>query len=289
MTALIFGAAGQDGSYLSQLLKEQGCKVIGISRSGNFLHTDIGDYASVEAIIEEQQPEYIFHLAANSVTKHEAAFENFRTITTGSFNILEAVKNVSPQTRVFISGSGLQFRNEGKPIKETDPFEGRDIYSVCRIQSVYAARYYRSLGLKVYVGYFFNHDSPLRTERHMSRKIADAAKRIAAGSNEKLSIGDLSAIKESTFAGDIVKAVWMLVNQEAISEALIGSGKGYTVEDWLQQCFSLVGKDWHDHVVMTEGFVGAYRQLVSDPSLLFSIGWKPETSFEELARMMMKD
>ena len=123
----------------------------------------------------------------------------------------------------------------------------------------------------------------------MSKKISEAAKRIAAGSDEKLAIGDIGAIKEWTFAGDIVKAVWMLVNQETITEAIIGSGKGYSLEDWLQRCFSLVGKDWRDHVVKTEGFAGAYQQLVSDPSLLFSIGWEPETSFEELARMMMKD
>ena len=123
----------------------------------------------------------------------------------------------------------------------------------------------------------------------MSRKIADSAKRIAAGSNEKLSIGDLGAIKEWTFAADVVKAVWVLVNQDKISEAIIGSGKGYTVEDWLKECFSLIGKDWRDHVTNTADFKGAYRQLVSDPSLMISLGWKPETSFEELARMMMKD
>ena len=288
MTALIFGANGQDGFYLSQLLKKQGCEVLGISRSGDFLRADISDYASVKALIEQQKPDYIFHLAANSVTKHETVFENYETITTGTLNILEAVKNVSPQTRVFISGSGLQFRNEGRPIKESDAFEARDIYSVCRIQSVYAARYYRGLGLKVYVGYFFNHDSPLRTERHMSRKIVEAAKRIAAGSIEKLIIGDIKIVKEWTFAGDIAKAILTLVDQDEVSEAIIGSGKGHTIEDWLQLCFSLVKMNWKEHVVKGKDFVSDYRQLVSDPSLIFSLGWTPETSFEDLSRMMMK-
>ena len=189
MTAIIFGVNGQDGFYLSELLKEQGITILGISRQKNFNNIDIANYQNVGEIIRQHKPEYIFHLAANSTTLHDAIFENHTTIVTGSLNILESVKNFSPHTKVFISGSGLQFKNENKPIKETDAFEARDPYSVSRIQSVYAARYFRTLGIRVYTGYFFNHDSPRRTERHMTKKIAEAAKRIGAGSNEKLEIG----------------------------------------------------------------------------------------------------
>lgn len=285
MTAIIFGSSGQDGFYLDKLLQQQHCKVIGISRNT----ISMGDYDAVVSLIKAHQPEYTFHFAANSTTKHSALFENYATIGTGTLYILEAVKNFSPHTRVFISGSALQFKNEGDPIKETDAFETRDAYSACRIQSVYTARYYRTLGLKVYVGYFFNHDSPLRTERHISKKISEAAKRIAGGSDEKLTIGDTSAIKEWTFAGDVVKAVWALVNQDKITEAVIGSGKGYSIEDWLQQCFSAIDKDWHDHVIKDESFIPDYKQLVANPALIFSIGWKPEISFEQLANMMMND
>lgn len=288
MKAIIFGASGQDGYYLSALLKEQGCEVIGVSRQDNSLKIDISDFNSVVALVSQHKPDHIFHLAANSTTSHEALFENHATIATGTLNILEAVKRNSPGTKVFISGSGLQFRNEGKPIKETDPFEARDAYSICRIQSVYAARYFQTLGVKVYVGYFFNHDSPLRTERHMTKKIAEAAKRIVAGSNEKLAIGDVDAVKEYTYAGDIVKGIWTLVNQDEITEANISSGKGYSIKEWLEQCFSLVNKKWEDHFVINPDFVSTYSQLVSDPSRIFSLGWKPEVSFEELARLMMK-
>ena len=288
MKAIIFGASGQDGQYLSALLKEQNCEVIGVSRQEDFLRTDIADYNSVEHLIKQHKPEFIFHLAANSTTSHDAMFENHATIATGTLNILEAVKNISPSTKVFISGSGLQFKNDGKPIKETDPFEGRDAYSVSRIQSVYTAKYFRSLGIKAYVGYFFNHDSPLRTERHMTKKIAEAAKRIGTGSSEKILIGDIDAVKEYTFAGDIVKGIWTLVNQDDIMEANISSGKGYSIEDWLVQCFSIVNKKWQDHVTVNTDFVSPYKQLVSDPSLIFSTGWKPEVSFEELAQLMMK-
>lgn len=288
MNALVFGANGQDGFYLSALLTQQGISVTGISKNGNFLRTDITRYEEVSALVKQHQPSYIFHLAANSTTRHDAMFENHATISTGALNILEAVKNYSPATKVFISGSGLQFVNNNQAIKETDVFEARDPYSVSRIQSVYAARYFRRLGLKVYVGYFFNHDSPRRTERHMAKKIAEAAKRIANGSDEKLEIGDSSVIKEWTYAGDVVKGIWTLVQQDIVFEANIGSGKGYSIEDYINVCFSLIHKNWQEHVILKNDFTPEYKQLVSDSSLLFSLGWKPEVSFEQLTEMMIK-
>ena len=288
MKAIIFGAGGQDGHYLSALLQQKNCEVIGVSRRGDFLRTDITDYASVEDLIKEHKPAFVFHLAANSTTSHSAMFENHATIATGTLNILEAVKNNLPSTKVFISGSGLQFNNNNNPIKESDPFEARDAYSVSRIESVYAARYFRSLGIKAYVGYFFNHDSPLRTERHMTKKIAEAAKRIAAGSNEKIAIGDVEAIKEYAYAGDIVKGILTLIEQDEIVEANISSGKGYSIKQWLEQCFSIVNKNWNDYVTVNPEFVPDYKQLISDPSVILSLGWKPEMSFEELAQLMMQ-
>ena len=287
MKAIIFGANGQDGYYLTNLLQQKGFTVIGVARSGQTIATNITRYEEVSALIKNTLPRYIFHLAANSTTRHDALFENHATISTGAINILEAVKNFSPYTKVFISGSGLQFVNNDMPIKETDAFEARDAYSVSRIHSVYAARYYRRLGLKVYVGYFFNHDSPRRTERHMAKKIIEAAKQIAKGSNEKLEIGDISVIKEWTYAGDIVKGIWALMQQEDITEANIGSGLGYSIEDWLKVSFDIIGKDWKEHVILKNDFTPEYKSLVADPSLIFSLGWKPEVSFKHLAEMMV--
>jgi GDPmannose 4,6-dehydratase len=287
MSALIFGANGQDGFYLSELLNKQGVKVIGISKNGDFLRVDITSYEQIATLVKEQQPEYIFHLAANSTTRHDALFENHATISTGTFNILEAVKNFSPLTKVFISGSGLQFVNEDKPIKESDSFEARDPYSVSRIHSVYAARYFRKLGLQVYVGYFFNHDSPRRTERHMAKKISEAVKRIANGSDEKLTIGDISVIKEWTYAGDIVKGILTLVLQDVIFEANISSGLGYSIEEWLNACFNIIGKKWQDHVILKNDFSPEYIMLVSDPSIISSLGWSPTISFKDMAEMMV--
>jgi GDPmannose 4,6-dehydratase len=289
MKAIIFGANGQDGFYLTQLLALKNIEVIGVSRSGDFLHTDISDFKAVSELVKIHLPNYIFHLAANSTTNHNALFENHATIETGTLNILEAVKLFSSDTKVFISGSGLQFKNSNAPIKESDEFEGRDPYSVSRIQSVYAARYFRTLGLKVYVGYFFNHDSPRRTERHMSQKIAKAVLRIAKGSVEKIEIGDLEAIKEYTFAGDVVNGIWLLVNQNNIFEANISSGKGYSILDWVKICFDIVGLNYQDYIVHNNNFKSAYKQLVSDATIIHSLGFVPEISFESLAKMMMQE
>jgi GDPmannose 4,6-dehydratase len=289
MTAIIFGANGQDGFYLDLLLKSKGFQVKGVSRSGDFLRTDIGDYKEVSEFISANQPDLIFHLAANSTTRHDALFENHHTIATGTLNILEAVKNFSPASKVFISGSGLQFKNVGRPIKETDGFEARDAYSISRIQSVYAARYYRGLGIRAYVGYFFNHDSPRRSERHMAKKIAAAAKRIAAGSTEKLEIGDMSVVKEWMYAGDVVRGVWQLVSQDKVFEANIGSGAGHSIEEWVKACFGIIHKDYRDYVTEKDDFKPEYQILVSDPSVINALGFTPQVSFLQLAQMMTDD
>ena len=287
MNAVIFGAAGQDGVYLTDLLQRQQIDVIAVSRSAGFIHTDITDYKAVHELIKKYQPDHIFHFAANSTTRHEAIFENHAAISTGTLNILEAVKNSSAHTKVFISGSALQFKNDQQPIKETDAFEAKDAYSVSRIQSVYAARYFRSLGMHVYVGYFFNHDSPLRTERHMCKKISEACKRIAGGSEEKILIGDIKAVKEWTFAGDTVKAVLKLVEQDTVFETNIGTGIGHSIEDWLNECAAIAGINWREHVEIDHSFKPAYQRLVADPFLVNSLGWDPEVSFRDLAKMMM--
>lgn len=287
MTAIIFGAGGQDGYYLTKLLKEKDVEVIGVSRQEDFVHIDIGDYKKVSELISGHNPEYIFHLAANSTTQHNAMFENHTTIATGSLNILESVRNFSPLTKVFISGSGLQFKNDNKPIKETDPFEARDAYSVSRIQSVYAARYFRTLGIKVYVGYFFNHDSPRRTERHIAKKIALAAKLISAGKDDKIEIGNMDVIKEWAYAGDIMKGLWQFVSQDEIFEMNISSGIGYSIKDWVKECFNIIGKDYKAYVVEKNDFIAEYSHLVSDASLIQSLGFKPEISFIQLAQMMI--
>ncbi len=285
-TAIIFGANGQDGHYLNALLTGMGMDVLGVSRSGEWLHTDIADFQAVEQLVATHRPNFIFDLAANSTTRHDAVLENNATIGTGTFNLLEAVYRHSRHTKVFLSGSGLQFENKGLPVKETNAFHASSPYAVSRIQSVYAGRYYRSLGLRVYFGYFYNHESPRRPAHHLTRRIAAAACQIAAGSTEVLTIGDVDVQKEWTFAGDVVKAALILTMQDEIFEANLGSGLAYSIANWLDACFSLKGLQWQNHVVSPPGFQPEYRILVSNPDLIHSLGWRPEVTFQMLAKMM---
>lgn len=288
--AIIFGVRGQDGHYLRHVLTREGIEIIGVARSaGDWIQGSVCDRRLVGQLIKENQPEFVFHLAANSTTRHSALFENHETISTGSLNILEAVLQHSPRSKVFLAGSGLQFENQGRPIDESAPWAASSAYSVARIQSVYAARYYRRMGIKTYVGYLFNHDSPLREEHHMSQKIARAARRIANGSEETLEIGSLEVRKEYTFAGDVAEAIWCLVNNSlGIAECVVGSGEAYTIKQWVEHCFGLYGRDWRKHVTVKSGFQPEYEILVSKPDLLRSLGWGPEVNFEQLAGMMSR-
>ncbi len=287
--AIIFGANGQDGFYLRQILESEKISVIAVSRSeGNWLKGDVGDKEFVKALISSEKPSMIFHLAANSSVSHELLWEHQHTILNGALNILERAFEFSPHSRVFITGSGLQFENRGEPIKASDPFHAADSYSLARIQSVFAARYYREKGMTIKTGYLFHHDSPFRKARHMNRMIADAALSIKNGVKPVLEIGDIHVEKEFGFAGDIANGIYQLIKSDTLNEACIGTGKAYPIEKWLELCFAEAGADWKEFVKTSTDFVPSFKRLVADPSDMFGIGWKPEVGIESLAHMMMK-
>lgn len=289
MKAIIFGASGQDGVLLADLLRKKSIEVIEVSRSHSGIKGDVSDYHFVSDLIKKSEPDYIFHFAANSSTSHEAMFDNHAAISGGTLNILESTRLYCPEARIFLSGSAMQFFNNGVPISEATPFESSSPYSIERIHSVYAARYFRSsFGMNIFVGYFFNHDSPLRDERHVNKKIVNAVKRIAQGSPEKLELWDVEVKKEFNYAGDIVAAVWLLVNQNMVYEAVIGSGEAYSIKKWLEICFSKINKNWQDYVVINPVKRPEYQILVSDPRLIHSLGWKPKVNISGLAEMMMQ-
>ena len=285
--ALIFGAGGQDAHYLAEQCRRLGWAVTTVGRSSGDVRADVSQFDHVESLVRDGHPDVVFHLAANSRTAHAVALENHATIATGTMNVLEAVHRHRPAAKVFVTGSGVQFENHGRPIRETDPFAPLSPYAVSRIGSVYAARYYRSLGVRAYVGYLFHHDSPLRREHHVSQRIASAARRIAAGSNEVLELGDLSVRKEWTFAGDVAAGMLHLVGQDQVFEAVIGSGIAHSIQDWVDVCFARMGRDWRECVRAIPGFRAEYDTLVSDPETINALGWRPTVSLAGLAEMMM--
>jgi GDPmannose 4,6-dehydratase len=290
MKALIFGSAGQDGPFLADLLRSRNIDVVGVSRSGGEVRGSVADGALVTRLVQEHRPGYVFHLAANSTTRHDALFDNHDAIATGTLNILEAVRLHAPAAKVFLSGSALQFHNVGTPIDDQAPFAATSPYAIARIQSVYAGRYFRStFGMAVYTGYFFNHDSPLRTERHVNQKIVRAVQRIQAGSKERLVLGDLDVRKEFNYAGDVVAAVWTLVNQDAVFEAVIGCGEAHSIREWVEYCFGAIGRSWKEHVSIDSDYVAEYPLLVSDPARIRALGWKPAVDFTGLADIMLAD
>ena len=283
MKAMIFGSGGQDGFYLKKLLHRENVEVIGVSRSADVIG-DVADRAFVERMIETVRPDHIFHFAANSTTKHDALFDNHNAISAGTINILESAYRHSPHSKVFLSGSGMQFANDGAPIDENTPFAPLSPYAVSRIHSVYLGRYYRSLSMKVYVGYFFNHDSPLRTPDHVNKLIADAARE-----GRRIEIGDIAVKKEFNYAGDVMDAIWLLVKQDVVFEAVIGSGKAHSIEEWLDLCFGHAGKNWRDYVSEAPNFTHEYGTLVSNPAVITSLGWQPQVDIAGLARIMMEE
>lgn len=287
MKALIFGANGQDGYYLSQSCGKRHIQVIGVSRSGPWLHGDVASAEFVEDLIRSQRPTIIFHLAAASTTNHNVIYENHATIGTGTINILESVKRWSPESKVFITGSGLQFLNKERPISETDSFDHSSAYVAARNYSVYLARYFRSLGIKAYVGYLFHHESPLRGEHHVCQKISLAVRNIAQGNEEMLEVGDISVMKEWTYAGDVAEGIMTLVAQEQVFEAAIGSGQAYSIENWIDECFKLINKDWKEYVKKRNDFETKYKLLVSNPATINSLGWHANTTLAELAKLMI--
>jgi GDPmannose 4,6-dehydratase len=287
--ALIFGASGQTGHYLCASLEQQGCEVMGLSRSQDGAQGDITNGAQVEKVIKSFKPDWIFHLAAASTTRHQAIWENHATISTGTLHVLESTRLYVPNARVFITGSGVQFENHGVPISERDAFAATSPYAVARIHSVYAARYFRSLGIKTYVGYLFHHESPRRGPHHVSQLIVQAVHRMVVGAKEILELGDPSVSKEWTFAGDVADAILTLMGQDNVFEATLGSGEVHSIQEWATACGKSVGLDMAGRIRSRANYKAEYPLLVSDPSTIWALGWRPRVSFEDLAHLMMKD
>jgi GDPmannose 4,6-dehydratase len=290
-TALIFGSSGQDGYYLNILLSKKNIKVINISRKSGDLIGDISDFEFVNNVIRINNPSYVFHLAAISSTSHNYLKENNYGIVCGIINILESLKINNVDCKTFFAGSAIQFVNNGLPINENTAFSYDNPYSIARNHAVDYIRYFRNnFNSKIYIGYLFNHDSFLRKNNHLNKKIINHVINVNNGSKEKLLIGNLNARKEFNHAKDIVDAIWVLVNQDDTFEVVIGSGISYKIKDWISYCFNYFNiKDWNNFIEIDKNYLNPYKILVSDPSLIKSLGWNNKIEFEELANSMINN
>ncbi len=285
--AVILGAAGQDGFYLNRLLDEHGLDVFATARAKpNYQQCDAGDFEQVRDLIHGLQPDYLFHLAAVSSADHSALAANQKAIVDGTLNVLEAARQHAPECRIFIAGSALQFTNSGAPLHEGSPLSWSSAYAAQRNASVFMARYFRErFSMPVFIGYFFHHDSPRRSEHHIAQKIATAARLAAENPNVSLKLEDWNFTKEWTFAGDAASAIWVIVNQNKHYEFVIGSGQPHSIRDWANECFAHFGLDYQQHV--TSRIEAESDSISCNPALLLSFGWRPHVSFHDLAKMMV--
>ena len=308
-TALITGITGQDGAYLAQLLLDQGYEVHGMVRrssSDRFdrieplieditLHqADLLDQLSIVRLIEATSPDEVYNLAAQSFVP--TSFE--QPLLTGEFTalgvtrMLEAVRQVNTGIRFYQASSSEMFGTvQETPQRETTPFWPRSPYGVAKVYGHWITVNYReSYDIFACSGILFNHESPLRGKQFVTRKISDAVARIKLGKQEKLSLGNLDAERDWGFAGDYVRAMWLMMQQDTPDDYVVSTGQRHTVRDFCRVAFDHVGLNWEDHVEIDPAFLrpADVNTLCGDFSKAReNLGWQPEVTFEQLVQMMV--
>jgi len=274
--ALISGISGQDGAYLARLLLEKGYEVHGTARDAQmstfynlqllgimnqitFHSMALNDFRSVLQILTKVQPDEVYNLAGQSSIglSFDQPVETLESISVGTLNMLEAIRFTSRPIKFYSAGSSECFGNTGgQPANEETPFRPRSPYAVAKATSFWeVANYREAYNLFACTGILFNHESPLRPERFVTKKIVKAACRIAAGSPEKLQLGNISIARDWGSAEEYVEAMWLMLQQEHAEDFVIATGETNTLEDFVAAVFLEVGLDWREHVI-------------SDPSLL---------------------
>jgi GDPmannose 4,6-dehydratase len=308
-TALITGIGGQDGSYLSEFLLDKGYRVVGtvpdddpvnIDRVRHLLdrikvvQDDLLDQDRIEKIFLEHRPDEVYNFAANSVLA--ASFEQpilaTMVLAMGVTRILEAIRKVTPKARFFQASSSEIF---GKPTEvpqsESTPFHPRNPYGVSKVYGHLMAMTYReNYGLFTCSGILYNHESPRRSPEFVTRKIARAVAMIKLGLSKELRLGNLEARRDWGYAGDYVRAMWLMLQQPQPDDYVLATGETHSVRDLCDEAFSHAGLDYREHVVQeAESFrPPETAQLVGNPAKAHRVlGWKREVSFRDLVRTMV--
>jgi GDPmannose 4,6-dehydratase len=309
MKALITGITGQDGSYLAELLLEKGYQVFGMVRRSstenfdrinhfrekiNLRQADLLDQLSLIRLIEDCQPDEIYNLAAQSFVP--TSWD--QPMLTGEFNalgvtkILEAIRQVNKKIKFYQASSSEMFgKVQQVPQIESTPFYPRSPYGVAKVYAHWITVNYReSYSIFAVSGILFNHESPRRGLEFVSRKITDGVARIKLGKAKKLFLGNLDAKRDWGYAGDYVKAMWLMLQHKKPEDFVIATGKNHSVRELVQIAFEHVGLDYQKFVKVDPKLVrpAEVDVLLGDPSLaLERLGWKPEVSFEQLIKMMV--
>lgn len=314
MRALITGITGQDGSYLAEFLLDRGYEVHGIVRRVAIedpeqrlwrirhiwerLHIHAGSlesYASIFKVIERVQPDECYHLSAQSFVSYsfEDEFSTINTNVNGTHFVLAALKDAAPRCRFYFAGSSEMFGNAPEsPQKETTPFYPRSPYGISKVAGFHLTRNYReAYGLFGVSGILFNHESPRRGLEFVTRKVTRTAARIKLGLTNELRLGNLDARRDWGFAGDYVRAMWLMLQQEEPSDYVIATGETHSVRELVQTAFALVDLDWREYVVVDEALFRPAEvfDLRGDAGKARrELGWEPQVGFRDLVRMMVE-
>jgi GDPmannose 4,6-dehydratase len=309
-TALITGITGQDGSYLAELLLEQGYRVVGMTRrSSTDVHEriagfvdrieivsgDLLDQSSLTELIAHVRPDEVYNLAAQSFVPTSWT----QPVLTGEFTalgvtrVLDAIRSVDRTIRFYQASSSEMFGKVVEtPQTEATPFYPRSPYGVAKVYGHWITVNYReSYDMFAVSGILFNHESERRGKEFVTRKISDGVARIKLGLAQKLALGNLDAMRDWGFAGDYVRAMWLMLQQPSPEDYVIATGRTHSVRDFVRLAFETVGLEYGKYVVADPRFMrpAEVDLLVGDASKARErLGWLPEVSFEQLVAMMVR-
>jgi GDPmannose 4,6-dehydratase len=307
--AIITGLTGQDGSYLAELLLAKGYDVVGVVRRSSAPNlwriehlldrvslrpADLLDQFSLLRLIEDVRPHEFYNLAAMSYVP--ASWD--QPLLTGDFNslgitrVLEAIRHVDPSIRLYQASSSEMFGKVREvPQSELTPFYPRSPYGVSKVFGHYITVNYReSFGMYAVSGILFNHESPRRGLEFVTRKVSDGVARIKLGLATELRLGNLDAKRDWGFAGDYVRAMWLMLQQERADDYVIATGEAHTVRELVEVAFAHAGLDWRAHVTVDPRFIrpAEVDLLIGDAAKARTVlGWTPDVDFATLVRMMV--
>ncbi len=308
-TALITGITGQDGSYLAELLLDKGYRVVGMTRRSSsanneriehltgrieLVQGDLLDQASLVAAVRSSEPSEVYNLAAQSFvpTSWNQPVLTGEFTGLGATRLLEAIRQVDPGIRFYQASSSEMFGKVREvPQNELTAFYPRSPYGVAKAYAHFLTVNYReSYDLFAVSGILFNHESPRRGLEFVTRKVTDGAARIKLGLSDRLAMGDLEPHRDWGFAGDYVRAMWLMLQQDEPADYVVATGIAHSVRELCELAFARVGLDYRDHVVTDERLLrpAEVDHLLGDPSKARrELGWSPEVDFEELIGLMV--
>ena len=312
--ALITGITGQDGSYLSEFLLGKGYEVHGIVRRVSLedpthrlwrirhildkikLHAaSLDSYASIFNVVEKVKPDECYHLAAQSFVNYsfEDAFSTINTNVNGTLFVLSAVKERASGCRFYFAASSEMFgKAKDTPQNEETPFYPRSPYGISKVAGFDMTRNFReSYDLFACNGILFNHESPRRGFEFVTRKITSTVSKIKLGIEKELRLGNLEAKRDWGFAGDYVKAMWLMLQQPEPDDYVIATNETHSVKEFVENAFEYAGLNWKDHVVVDPMFYrpAEVHQLMGDYSKgKEKLNWEPTVKFDALVKMMVE-